>query len=50
MERDQSQEQELALHHRLQGLDGIVMVSSQKPQPVLHVHARVNITNATYDK
>ena len=49
MEQGQNQGQGLAPHHRLHEVDGIAMVSSQKPHPVLHVHARVNITNVTYD-
>ena len=43
MEQGQNQEQGLAPHHPLHEVDGIAMVSSQKPQLVLHVHAQVNI-------
>ena len=49
VEQGPNQEQGLAPHPRLHEVDGIAMVSSQKPHPVLHVHARVNITNVTYD-
>ena len=49
VEQGQNQEQGLAPRHPLREVGGIAMVSSQKPQPVLHVHARVTITNVNYD-